>query len=197
MATNVKPAPKKRGDASVTRAKILEVAREVFMERAYEQVGMREIAGRAGVTAAMITRYFGTKEALFTEVIGDFFSFQKFLEVERSSFGANLASLVIQNFDSQDPHHTSHFAPQHILLRSAGDKGAPVIIQELLDTQVWRPLIAWLGGENAPERAELIVCTMMGFIIMHKKIGGPTQSQTDEKRLTALLARALQSYVDD
>jgi AcrR family transcriptional regulator len=197
MGTITRPEQKKRGDASVTRAKILEAAGVVFMERGYEQVGMREIAGRAGVTAAMITRYFGTKEALFTELIGDFFSFQKFLEIERSSFGENLASLVMQNFRSRESHGMSNFTPQHILLRSAGDNGAPAIIQELLDTQVWRPLIAWLGGENAPERAELIVCTMMGFIIMHNKIGGPTQSQTDERRLTVLLARALQSYVDD
>jgi AcrR family transcriptional regulator len=197
MVTKAKPELKKRGDASVTRAKILEVAGAVFMERGYEQVGMREIAGKAGVTAAMINRYFGTKEALFTELIGDFFSFEKFLGIERSSFGENLASLVIQNFASDEPHGMSHFMPQHILLRSAGDNGAPRIIKELLDTQVWQPLIAWLGGKNAPERAELIVCTMMGFIIMHKKIGGPTQSETDEKRLTALLARALQSYVDD
>jgi AcrR family transcriptional regulator len=197
MASKALPGAKKRGDASVTRAKILEVAGVIFMERGYEQVGMREIAGRAGVTAAMINRYFGTKEALFTELIGDFFSFQKFLDIERASFGENLASLMMQNFDVQAPHGMSNFMPQHILLRSAADNGAPVIIQELLDTQVWRPLIAWLGGENAPERAELIVSTMMGFIIMHKKIGGPTQSQTDESHLRALLARALQSYVDD
>jgi AcrR family transcriptional regulator len=197
MATKAKPGPKKRGDASVTRAKILEVAGVVFMERGYEQVGMREIAGRAGVTAAMINRYFGTKEALFTELIGNFFSFQKFLDIERSSFGENLASLMIQNFAPEEPHSVSHFMPQHILLRSAGDNGAPLIIKELLDTQVWRPLIEWLGGKTAPERAELIVSTMMGFIIMHKKIGGPSQSEADEKRLTGLLARALQSYVDD
>lgn len=198
MATDNKKKPTKRGDAKVTRAKLLEIATMLFVERGYEDVGMREIAAKAGVTAAMINRYFGTKEALFVELIGDAFVFTEMSEGPRAEFGKKIATMLLQPcgpFESRCIEE-EHFKMLQIIIRSAATEGAPLQIQEILDKQLWQPLIAFLGGQNAHERAELIVATIIGFVLMSKKISSPSQKKSQPQVLAALLATAIQSYVD-
>nr|WP_031223734.1 TetR/AcrR family transcriptional regulator [Streptomyces roseochromogenus] len=48
---------------------MLHAAGAVFAERGYEAATVRDIAGRAGVNQALIFRYFGSKQALLTEVM--------------------------------------------------------------------------------------------------------------------------------
>jgi AcrR family transcriptional regulator len=55
-----------RADAArATASRVLDLALELFTERAYEDVSLEEVAGRAGVTKRTVIRRFGTKEALF------------------------------------------------------------------------------------------------------------------------------------
>lgn len=188
----------KRGDAKVTRAKILDIATQLFVERGYEDVGMREIAAKAGVTAAMINRYFGTKEALFVELIGDAFVFTDLMEGSRSDFGQRVANVLMQPcgpFENRCAEE-QHFRMLQIILRSAATEGAPRQIQEILDTQIWQPMIAFLGGKHAHERAELIVSTAIGFVLMNKKVSSPSQKESRPEVLVSLLATTIQNYVD-
>lgn len=189
---------KKRGDAAVTRAKILEIATELFAQRGYEDVGMREIAGKAGVTAAMINRYFGTKEALFVELMGDAFSFGFFMEGERHNFGERIARTMLEPCGpfKDKSEHKRHSRTFQIVMRSAAIDGAPQHIQEFMDKQLWLPMIKWLGGKHANERAELIVSTLFGFVLMHKKIGSPSLAQSNNEVLVKMLSTTLQNYVD-
>ncbi|MDO0924292.1 TetR family transcriptional regulator [Streptomyces sp. TG1A-8] len=48
---------------------MLDAAGALFAERGYEGATVRDIAGRAGVNQALIFRYFGSKQALLTEVM--------------------------------------------------------------------------------------------------------------------------------
>ncbi len=188
----------KRGDGKVTRAKILGVATELFVARGYQEVGMREIAANAGVTAAMINRYFGTKHALFLEIMGDAFSFKPFMEGPREQFGQRVAQPLLQPhgpFGSRSEEEAK-FRILQIVLRSATTDGAPPEIQQFLDSQLWKPLIKWLGGKNAHERAELIVATLVGLILMNKKISSPSQKKSHPQILADLFAIAIQNQVN-
>lgn len=198
MATANQEKPNKRGDAKVTRAKILAIATMLFVERGYEEVGLREIAAKAGVTAAMINRYFGTKEALFVELVGDTFVFTEMLEGPRSEFGKKIATTLLQPYGPFESRSAEEecFKMLQIIIRSAATEGAPLQIQEILDTQLWQPLIAFLGGKNPHERAELIVATIIGFVLMNKKVSSPSQKKSQPELLATLLATAIQNYVD-
>lgn len=194
----IKSISRKRGDGKETRAKILEVATQLFVERGYAEVGMREIAAKAGVAAAMINRYFGTKQALFLEIMGDAFSLVPFMHGPRAEFGQRMASPLLNPhgpFESRSDEE-AHFKILQIVLRSASTDGAPPEIQSFLDTQLWRPLIDWLGGKNANERAELIVAILMGLILMNRKISSPSQKKGQTEILASLFANTIQSYVD-
>ncbi|UFU03370.1 TetR family transcriptional regulator [Ruania suaedae] len=64
MAQHNEPDPRDR--AAMTRARILHAAIEVFAEEGFD-AGLRSIASRAGVTAGLITHYFGSKTRLRSE----------------------------------------------------------------------------------------------------------------------------------
>ena len=56
---------KSRSDGVATRAAILEAAADEFAEKGYELASARAVCARAGVNAALSSRYFGTKEDLY------------------------------------------------------------------------------------------------------------------------------------
>lgn len=55
--------------AQATRRKLLAAATRLFSEFGYNAVSVRAIAQEAGVNAALVNYHYGTKEALFEEVI--------------------------------------------------------------------------------------------------------------------------------
>ncbi len=52
-----------------TREAILAAARDLFAQRGFEATTMRAVASRAGVDAALIHHYFGTKDGLLEEAL--------------------------------------------------------------------------------------------------------------------------------
>ena len=57
------------GDLSGNAAKILDAAEELFADRGYYGVSIRQITSKAGVELALVNYHFGKKENLFHEVI--------------------------------------------------------------------------------------------------------------------------------
>ncbi len=61
-------SPGRPGGESFAREDILDAAEETFAEHGFAGTSLREIAMRANVTQALVTYYFGAKEALFRDV---------------------------------------------------------------------------------------------------------------------------------
>lgn len=61
--------PGRRPGGANTRAEIVGHARELFGELGFEQATVRRIARAADVDPALVTHYFGSKEALFREAM--------------------------------------------------------------------------------------------------------------------------------
>lgn len=66
-------AAKRRLPASLRRAQILEVARDLFSREGIDETSMRNIAGRAGVSPAVLYRHFSDKDALLFALTEAFF----------------------------------------------------------------------------------------------------------------------------
>ena len=56
---------KTRADGIETREALISAAEEEFAEKGFELASAREICRRAGVNSALLSRYFGSKEALY------------------------------------------------------------------------------------------------------------------------------------
>ena len=59
----------RRPGDSGTREAIRAAAIEQFAERGYDRPSMRSIAQQAGVDPALVSHYFGSKHALFVDVV--------------------------------------------------------------------------------------------------------------------------------
>src|SRR5207237_3477281 len=68
MKRKKRSGPGRPEGESFAREKILEAAEMAFAEHGYTGTSLREIVKRAHVTQALVTYYFGSKEALFKEV---------------------------------------------------------------------------------------------------------------------------------
>ena len=67
--TESKTRPASRG--AKRRSEILAQAEIAFLEQGYEKTSVDDIAARAGASKATLYKYFGSKEALFSEIIHD------------------------------------------------------------------------------------------------------------------------------
>ena len=57
----------KEGERQVRRDKIIEAAERVFSDKPFDQVSIRDVAREAGISHALIYRYFPDRQALFVE----------------------------------------------------------------------------------------------------------------------------------
>jgi AcrR family transcriptional regulator len=102
-----RPAGRQR-DAARTRAEILTVATEEFARLGYTGARIDEIAARIHTTKRMIYYYFGSKEALFTEVLARAYAGireqEQRLDVGHLDPAAAIRHLAELTFD----HHEAH-----------------------------------------------------------------------------------------
>jgi len=150
----------KKRDAVATRAAILAAAHQRFLRESYDSVGLRDIAGAAGVDVALISRYFGGKEGLFREVVSHEDKPKVFREPKSvAELPGYLARLVIDDADEDREQRMEMFI---IMLRSASSPKASEIIRDLVHLDVLGPLTELIGGEQAELRANMLLAILMG-----------------------------------
>jgi AcrR family transcriptional regulator len=82
-------------EREVRKQLIISAAMTLFEERSFHEIGMRDIAAEAGVSAASIYRYFPSRDDLFVEaLIQDINKIENELE-ERINAGGSLDELAI------------------------------------------------------------------------------------------------------
>jgi AcrR family transcriptional regulator len=158
--TTTLPAAIRKRDATATRAAILAAARQRFLRESYDSVGLRDIAGDAGVDVALISRYFGGKEGLFRDVLladkNDGLLRQPLTAAELPAY---LAQLVVEDGDEDRQRRMEMFI---VMLRSASSPKAGEVIRDLVHLDVLGPLAEIIGDEHADLRANMLLAILMG-----------------------------------
>lgn len=150
-------------NAAATRDAILAAARQRFMKESYDSVGLRDIAGDAGVDVALIGRYFGSKEKLFGEVVDK----GEPLPFPESMAPAELPSFLTALFEAHDAaEHREHAEQLLIILRSASSPVAAGIVREAMRKDIIQPLADHLCGEAPEARASLAMAVWMGVTVL-------------------------------
>jgi len=188
-----KPGKKPLRDAKETRARILEAARLRFCQHSYEQVGVRDIAADANIDAALINRYFGTKEGLFAEVSKGVFNAEQFIEAAPAKLGEYLARRLM----GRPEEKKEGINPFELLLRSAASPTASPIIANRLHKDFVLRLASLIGGKQASTRAALIASYIMGFLTVRVALQSPAILPAHAKKVVALLGSAIQAAIDD
>lgn len=179
-------------NAAATRDAILEAARRRFLLESYDNVGLRDIAGDAGVDVALVSRYFGGKEKLFEEVLG-----KCEVDLVPAEVGADELPLFLTRLfmDQDQTERRQHIEQLLIVLRSATSPNAARIVREALDKDILGSLAARLSGDGAETRANLAMGVLMGATIIRTIMSeGPMCNDKCtfiEERLTRLFQAAL------
>lgn len=187
-------------NAVATRQAILEAARNRFSSDSYEDVGMRAIAGDVGVDAALVSRYFGSKEDLFIEVLESCRNGRDLMEGDRADFGRRVArEIVLGEVPACDPERdTQRLGGLLILLRSIGSAKAMDVVQRSSNARFFEPLTDWIGGPDAGVRARLVAGIVMGMAISRELSNGfSSLSPEEQERMAERLGVALQGLVDE
>ena len=193
--TTTIPQGIKKRDAIATRAAILSAARDRFLRESYASVGLRDIAGDAGVDVALISRYFGGKEGLFRDVLLHGKEEGLFRQpLTAAEVPAYLAQLVVEDADEDRQYRMEMFI---VMLRSASSPKAGEIIRDLVHQDILGPLAEILGDEHAELRANMLLAVLMGIGVLRTimKIdaldGSPRQRAECEYRFRCLFEAAL------
>lgn len=181
--------PRRRG-AAATRAAILAAAKFEFSRKSYDQVGVRDIAARTGVNAALVNRYFGSKPALFAAAYGEDIQLQELLRGERAALGERLARHVMRKRAVRGGDSLS------LLFRSATSAKALPMIRKALAARFIKPLGDWLGGRDAQQRAALITAYLLGLATLSVVLRSPALRQSSADTIIRRVAPVLQRYVD-
>lgn len=193
-----RPKPKKK-KSEITREAILESARQLFAEKSYDQVGVREIASSVGVDPALVNRYFGSKMGLFGEIFAKLDEYDELYDVPLSQLGDRLARFVIEGeLRTQDggslPIRTDRMLA---FIRSVGCEPALPMLREVMAKRLTGPLLRALRDDGkAVEKSALVVSNIFGFILIHRMIGAACLMEADRETIEALLSKNIQAIID-
>ena len=161
MTDTLLEAPPRKRDAAATRARILAAAIGRFTHLGYESTSLREIAALAGIDVALIGRYFGGKEGLFTEALKASIHPRRLSERDRASFVRDLAeSMANGPRDGEADEHGFQF-----LLRAATSPTTAPLLSLAVQERFLGPIRDWLGGEDAEPRARVLAGVIIGFLV--------------------------------
>ena len=197
-------APPRRRDAAATRAAILEAAQAQFARLGYDRAALRDIAAEAGADVALIKRYFGGKEALFTEALKASIRAEPLKAWSRATFAHEVATMMAGLPDAKaggGPHghgEASHDETRahsfQFLLRAATSPTTAPLLNLAVQERFLTPIRDWLGGEKAQTadvqaRARVLAGAFIGFLVERLIRNEPLQGRERAvfiERVTAL-----------
>jgi AcrR family transcriptional regulator len=191
MSQSPDVASRRARNATATRMAILAAARARFARDSYERVGVREIAADAGVNAALVIRYFRSKEQLFAAAIAQDLGLSELLAGELDGLGERIVRHFVQQWDDG-----TALDPLLIVLLSAANQQAAEMVYHSLTAQFVEPLARRLSGDDALLRATLIGAQLLGLAIMRNVMRSEPLASSAAERLVALVGPTVQSYLD-
>jgi AcrR family transcriptional regulator len=178
-----------RRDAEATKAAILRAARHLLARHAHADITLKAVADRAGVSAPLILKYFGNKDALFARVMSFESDTDALLDAPLEQLGRHMVRhlLVGQTERGADPILRIVFAPLQ------GEQGD--ILRANFRTQVSDRLAQRLTGPDAGLRAELAVSTLLGLGVMYGIARGTSLRATAIDDIVERYAPTVQAHL--
>jgi AcrR family transcriptional regulator len=194
MTPDARRSGRRPGESSA-RGDILAAATAAFAESGYDRATIRDIAARAGVDPALVIHYFGSKDALFAEVLQlpvrprDVFT--RAAAADAGQIGETVVRAFLEAWEPQEQR-----LRLTAMLRSATtNETAMHILRDLLVREVFAPMTEVLGAPDGQLRATLVGSQFVGLALM-RYIGGvePLASASIDE-LVAAIGPTVQRYL--
>lgn len=178
-----------------TREAIIAAARRLFAERGFENASMRAIAAAAGVDAALITHFFGSKAKLLAASLDWPFDPDQelpgLLEGGEDRVGERLAALFVRTWDREGSRN-----PVITLLRAASaEPAAADLLADFMRARLFGPLLAELGADQPELRGNLVASQLGGLGLTRYILGFEPLASAPPQDVIRWIAPTIQRYL--
>ena len=178
-----------------TRAAILAAARASFAAIGYDATTIRAVARDAGVDAALVHRFFGSKEQLFAAAMELAVSpselVERLLADGVDGVGARLVEALLTLLDAPVAR-----APFLALIRSAvSNEQAATMLREFLTREVLGRLAAAAAPDVPELRASLAGSQVVGLAMARYVVRVPPLADADPAVVAAAVGPTIQRYL--
>jgi AcrR family transcriptional regulator len=187
--------PGRRAGPTTTAEGILAAARELFAQQGYRGTSVRAVATRAGVTAALVHHFYGTKERLFVaatalpinpaELVAGLVA-----AGPRATFGER--AVLAFTRACRDPV-TGPRLGAALRTALASEEGSELFRKFAQEAMV--PRLAGLLEVN-PIRVTAIMSQLLGLALARDLVGVEPLAGASEDELVALFAPVVQRHLD-
>ncbi len=185
----------RRPGRSGAKDAILAVARTRFAHSGFDKTSIRAIATEAGVDAALVHHYFGTKRELFVAAIAiptdPTTVLRPVLAADRQDLGKALVTAIMAVWDSE------HGEAVVAAFRSLIAEGDTTLIGSFLMEVVLREIAARVDEPtgSAPVRAGLVASQMSGLLLTRHILKVEPIASMPTEQVIASIAPTLQRYL--
>ncbi len=193
------PAPRKktgrRPGGADTRGVVLEAARAEFAARGYEKASMRAIGRAAGVDAALLHHYFGSKDRLFMAAME--FPVEPaavvalVLSGDRAAVGERVAEFLLDVWEQ--PAALERLLA--LLRAAATTEQVAQLMRGFVQEELVHRVAAELGVEQGELRTELMLSQVLGLAMARYVLKVEPLASANRAELVPLLARTFQGYL--
>jgi AcrR family transcriptional regulator len=194
----VRVATPKRGrrpGSPDTRAAILAQARELFAAQGYAGTSVRAIATAAGVDAALVHHYFGTKDDLFLAALQAPLDPREVLlpvaDGGLEGAGERLVRTFLTVWDDEATR-----LPLLALVRRVFDPEGRQLVRDGFMQMVLGPIGVRLGVDQPERRMSLVASQLMGIVLVRYVVGVEPLASAAHDELAAAYGPTLQRYLE-
>jgi AcrR family transcriptional regulator len=184
----------RRPGAPDTRAAILSAARESFAAAGYAGTTIRAVAGAAGVDAALVHHYFGTKDDLFVAAmqlpVDPRVELAPVLALGPDGAGERIVRTVLTVWDDPDNR-----LPLLAVVRGALDGPGQRLIADGFLPAVIEPIGVALGIDHPERRMPLVASQLIGLIMLRYLLEAEPLASMPPEELVAALGPTIQRYL--
>jgi AcrR family transcriptional regulator len=193
-----KPASRRSGRRpgdSGTREAILRAARRQFAELGYDRTSLRSIAIEAGVDPTLVSHFHGSKQQLFVTVVELPFDpavvLPGLLAGDRDTVGLRLARFFIGVLESDEGRQRI----AGLVRAAASEPEAARLLRELITREVFGPIAASLGTEDARLRASFVGSQLVGLVMARYVVAVEPLASCSPEAVVQTVAPVLQRYL--
>jgi len=184
----------RRPGAPDTRAAILGAARELFATSGYGGTSIRAVAAAAGVDAALVHHYFGTKDDLFLAALelpmDPRSALLPVIEGGPEAAGERLVRVFLSVWDDEQ-NQQSLLA----LVRGLAEPSGQRLVRDGVLQMILGPVGRALGLDEPDRRMALVASQMVGIVILRYLLRAEPLASMPPADLVATYGPTLQRYL--
>ncbi|GAA4722469.1 TetR family transcriptional regulator [Nocardioides endophyticus] len=188
------PRRGRRPGAPDTRAAILVAARELFAAHGFAGTSVRAVATAAGVDAALVHHYFGTKDDLFLAAlelrVDPRVALLPVIEGGVDGAGERLMRLFVSVWDVEETR-----LPLLALVRGVLDPGGQQLVRDGFFRMVLGPVGSALELDQPERRMQLVASQLIGLVVLRYVLAVEPLASASSEELIATYAPTLQRYL--